>query len=87
MTAAAVFSPHPAAAPLLSARRLAKAYGETRALRDASFDIQAGAIEAVIGENGSGKSTLVKILSGVAQPDAGTIAFTGQGGRRLASPR
>jgi ABC-type sugar transport system ATPase subunit/ribose/xylose/arabinose/galactoside ABC-type transport system permease subunit len=52
---------------------VAKAFGATRALREASFDVRSGEIHALVGENGSGKSTLVKVLSGVHMPDAGTL--------------
>ncbi|WP_162148015.1 sugar ABC transporter ATP-binding protein [Arthrobacter sp. CAL618] len=47
------------------------------ALRDASFDLHAGEIHALVGENGSGKSTMVKILSGVHTPDSGSISVRG----------
>lgn len=72
---------------LLRVEGIAKAYGETRALKACDLAIRPGSIHAVIGENGSGKSTLVKLLTGVVQPDAGTIILSGQGSLRLSSPR
>lgn len=63
---------------VLTVRSLAKAYGETLALRDVSFDVQRGEVRALIGENGAGKSTLVKILSGTVAPDSGSIAIDGR---------
>lgn len=71
---------------LLKATGLAKAYGETRALRQGELAIRSGSVHAIIGENGSGKSTLVKLLTGVVQPDAGDIALAGKA-LRLTSPR
>jgi len=65
---------------VLAVAGLAKAFGQTQALRDCSFDVRAGEVHAVVGENGSGKSTLVKILGGVHRPDRGTLSV---GGRQL----
>jgi len=63
--------------PILIVSSIRKAFGPTRAVRDASFDVRRGEIHALMGENGSGKSTLVKILSGVHVPDSGTITVGG----------
>jgi D-xylose transport system ATP-binding protein len=63
------------ASPLLSLRGISKTFGAVAALTDVDLDVSAGEVVAVVGDNGAGKSTLVKVLSGVHQPDAGTIAF------------
>ncbi|AXT86445.1 sugar ABC transporter ATP-binding protein [Aeromicrobium sp. A1-2] len=57
---------------------VSKSYGATVALREASFSVASGSIHALIGENGAGKSTLVKILSGLVEPDEGTIRVGAQ---------
>lgn len=66
------------APPLIRVGGVAKAFGETQALRDCDLVVRSGTVHAVIGENGSGKSTLVKILTGVVQPDAGTLTIDGR---------
>ena len=52
-------------------------YGETLALRDASFSIRRGDKVRLAGENGSGKSTLVKILCGLLRDYDGEILLNG----------
>jgi ABC-type sugar transport system ATPase subunit len=63
---------------LLRVTNVAKAFGATRAVRDASFSLTAGEVHVLVGENGCGKSTMVKILSGVHAPDSGTIVLSGE---------
>ncbi|HTV42198.1 MAG TPA: ABC transporter ATP-binding protein [Candidatus Sulfotelmatobacter sp.] len=53
------------------------------ALTDASFDVKAGEVVAVIGRNGAGKSTLLKILSRITEPTTGRIEITGRVGSLL----
>jgi simple sugar transport system ATP-binding protein/D-xylose transport system ATP-binding protein len=70
--------PSPQEAPgdsLLSLRGISKSFGAVAALTDVALDVAPGQVVALVGDNGAGKSTLVKILSGVHQPDAGTIGF------------
>jgi ribose transport system ATP-binding protein len=62
--------------PLLRASALNKAYS-TPALVDASFDLRAGEVHALVGENGAGKSTLSQILAGLVSPDSGTMRLGG----------
>ncbi|WP_433575728.1 ABC transporter ATP-binding protein [Nocardia brasiliensis] len=50
---------------------------ERPALRGLSMRIEPGEIIAIVGENGSGKTTLAKILSGLYQPDSGTVTYGG----------
>jgi len=50
-----------------------KAYGERLLLEDFSAKILPGSIVGVIGPNGAGKTTLLKMITGLEQPDAGSI--------------
>jgi ribose transport system ATP-binding protein len=63
-----------------------KAFGATLAVDDVSFAIEPGVAHALLGENGAGKSTIVKLLSGLIEPDRGTINLFGEE-VRLRSPR
>src|SRR5438132_154713 len=64
-----------ATAPLLSVTQVSRRFGAIHALREVDFELRAGEVMALLGENGAGKSTLVRILAGLIQPDAGTIAI------------
>ena len=58
---------------LLEAREVTKEYGPVVALRSANLSIEAGEVHALLGANGAGKSTFVKILTGVIEPDGGSV--------------
>jgi ABC-2 type transport system ATP-binding protein len=67
-----------AAGPVLEARALTKRYGGFRAVREVSFSIRPGELLGVVGPNGAGKSTIVRMLTGLAEPTAGSVLFRGQ---------
>ncbi|MGL4829004.1 MAG: energy-dependent translational throttle protein EttA [Vibrio sp.] len=58
---------------VIEVKNLTKSFDGRVLIDDLSFSMPKGAIVGIIGPNGAGKSTLFKMLSGVEQPDSGTI--------------
>lgn len=63
---------------ILEAHGLNKRFGGNEAVKDVSFDINAGECVVLAGDNGAGKSTVIKMISGVYAPTAGEVYFDGQ---------
>jgi branched-chain amino acid transport system ATP-binding protein len=62
---------------LLETKSLAKSFGDMQAVDHVNFSVAQGELLALIGSNGAGKTTLVNLISGLLQPDSGTILFKG----------
>jgi ABC-2 type transport system ATP-binding protein len=79
--------PTPARQTLLSVSGLSLRYADVQVLRGISFQLQRGEIFGLLGPNGCGKSTTLRILTGLAVPDAGELQLLGEpvapGGRAL----
>jgi branched-chain amino acid transport system ATP-binding protein len=58
---------------LLVVNNISKHFGGIKALTDVSFSVKRGEIFGLIGPNGAGKTTLFNNLTGLYQPDCGTI--------------
>jgi ribose transport system ATP-binding protein len=71
---------------LVEIRDVVKRFPGVVALSSAHLRIRPGEVHALLGENGAGKSTLIKLLSGVYQPDEGSIYLRGVP-VRFSSPR
>ena len=54
---------------------IAKRFGHVQALSDATIEVRAGEVVALLGDNGAGKSTFLKSLLGIVHPDAGRLVM------------
>ena len=64
-------------APLLQVDNLESYYGPIMAIRGVSLEVRAGQIVTVLGANGAGKTTLLKTISGVMDPEKGSVRLDG----------
>lgn len=69
--------------PFAAVRRKRETNESVWALRDVSFEVQAGEVLGIIGKNGAGKSTLLKILSRITEPTTGCAKLYGRAGSLL----
>lgn len=58
-------------------KNISKTFGSVIANNNINLNVREGEILALLGENGSGKTTLMNMLSGIYQPDSGSIAING----------
>ena len=63
---------------MIDIQQVSKIYGTSRALDGLSLHVPRGAVYGLVGPNGAGKSTLLRCLSGVSEPDSGTVLIDGQ---------
>lgn len=66
-----------APAPVLDVAGIHMGFPGVKALSDAGLRLYPGEVHTLMGQNGAGKSTLIKVLTGVYQPDAGSIRLNG----------
>jgi branched-chain amino acid transport system ATP-binding protein len=63
---------------LLEIANLEASYGPVQALRGVTLKVEPGTIVALLGANGAGKTTVLKTISGIVDPQKGTLTFDGQ---------
>ncbi len=61
----------------ISVRDLVKSFDDVKAVNGVSFDVQPGQLFGFLGPNGAGKTTTIKMLTGLARPDEGSIQING----------
>ena len=82
-TLPATAPPPPASAPaaevpVLEVRGVCAGYGDFDVIDDVSFAIAPGEVFALLGPNGAGKTTTLKVIAGLLEPSAGTVAVCGR---------
>ena len=65
---------------LLRVEGVSRSFGGLKAVTEATFSVEQGAIIGLIGPNGAGKTTMFNLITGVHRPDSGEVSF---GAKRL----
>ena len=63
---------------MLKIENLEVAYGNIKAIKGISLEVNQGEIVTLIGSNGAGKSTTLRAISGILKPRSGSITFKGE---------
>jgi len=64
--------------PILQLNNVESSYGPVKAIRGVSLSVREGSIVTVLGSNGAGKSTILKTISGIIDPQKGSVLFRGE---------
>ena len=62
---------------ILSLNNISFSYGTNKVLKDLSLEFEKAKMYCIVGKSGAGKTTLLSLLSGLAEPDSGTISYNG----------
>ena len=60
---------------MLKLENITKSFGDFKALDGLSMTVPKGVVYGLVGPNGAGKSTVIRVMTGVYQPDAGTVTM------------
>ena len=63
---------------MISAHRLTKTYGSTRAVDGLDFTVEPGRVTGFLGPNGAGKSTTMRMILGLDRPTSGSVTVAGK---------
>ena len=64
--------------PLLEVTGISKSFGGAAAVSGVSMSAERGEIVCLLGPSGCGKTTLLRLIAGLEEPDAGSVAFDGR---------
>ncbi len=64
--------------PILKLANVESAYGPVKAIRGVSLAVPRGSIVTVLGANGAGKTTVLKTISGILDPQKGSVLYRGE---------
>jgi ABC-type branched-subunit amino acid transport system ATPase component len=60
---------------MLFGKNLSKSFGNVKAVEDVSFECEQEQVTSLIGPNGAGKTSVFNLISGILQPDSGSVVF------------
>ena len=63
---------------LLEAKNITKRYGDRTIIEDINIHLDKGEIVSLLGVSGSGKTTLFHVLSGLVEPQGGSVLLNGE---------
>ena len=63
---------------ILKLANIESSYGPVQAIRGVSLEVRKGSIVTVLGANGAGKTTILKTISGIIDPQKGSVSFEGE---------
>ena len=66
------------AQPMIQLKNVSKKFAEVEAVKNLSLSVEKGQIYGFLGPNGAGKSTTIRMLTGIFQPDHGSILIGGK---------
>ncbi|MBE0435093.1 MAG: ATP-binding cassette domain-containing protein [Methylomicrobium sp.] len=77
---AVVKTAHPSTVPGIAIKleNLSKHFGDLQVLENLDLSIEPGSFVAIVGRSGCGKSTLLRLISGLEQPNKGTVFYDGK---------
>ena len=70
---------------MLEISHITKCFAGSAAVRDATLTVDAGELVCLLGPSGCGKSTLLRVISGLTEPDSGSISIAGTDMTRAAA--